>query len=70
MTTRIEKDFRFRSAVHFENKFEVNSYALTLSMLVETESLREQNIALSRITYFLDMYYKTAYSYSLKTKSL
>jgi len=54
MTTRIEKDFRFRSAVHFENKFEVNSYALTLSMLVETESLREQNIALSRITYFLE----------------
>ncbi len=30
MTTRIEKDFYFQTGVHFENKFYVNSYDLTL----------------------------------------
>lgn len=54
MTTRIEKDFYFQAAVRFENKFYLNIYDLTLSMLVETESIREQNIAIERINYFLN----------------
>ena len=53
MTTRIEKDFYFQTAVHFENKFYVNSYDMTLSMLVETDSIREQNVAMDRTTHFL-----------------
>lgn len=53
MNTRIEKDFYFQTAVHFEDKFYVNTYDLTLSLLVETESIREQNIAMERAEYFL-----------------
>jgi hypothetical protein len=53
MNTRIEKDFYFQTAVHFEDKFYVNTYDLTLSLLVETESIREQNIAMERTEFFL-----------------
>lgn len=53
MTTRIEKDYFFQAAVRFEGKFYVNVYELTLSMLVETDSIREQTIAIERIDYFL-----------------
>jgi len=53
MTTRIEKDWIFSAAVHFDNKFLINTYELTLSMVVETEATREQNIAMERIDYFL-----------------
>jgi hypothetical protein len=53
MSTRIEKDFYFHCAAHFEGKFYINSYELTASMLVETESIREQNVAMERIEYFL-----------------
>ena len=53
MSTRIEKDFYFQTAVHFEGKFYINSFELTLSMLVETESIREQNVAMDRATYFI-----------------
>lgn len=53
MSTRIEKDFYFQTAVHFEGKFYVNSYDITLSILVETTSIGEQNIAMERTDYFL-----------------
>lgn len=53
MTTRIEKDYKFNSAVHFDEKFLMNTYELTLSMVVETESVREQNIAMERLEYFI-----------------
>lgn len=54
MNTRIERDFSFQTAVHFENKFYVASYMLTLSMLVETDSIREQNVAMDRTVHFLN----------------
>lgn len=53
MTTRIEKDFYFQTAVHFEDKFYINSYDLTISVLVETDSIREQNVAMDRASHFL-----------------
>lgn len=53
MTTRIEKDYNFTAAVHFDNKFLMNYYNLTLSMVVETEAIREQNIAMERLEYFI-----------------
>lgn len=53
MSVRIEKDFYFQAALHFEGQFYVNSYDLTLSMLVETDNIREQNIAMERTTHFL-----------------
>ena len=54
MNTRIEKDFYFSAAVHFGDKFYVNSYDFTLSMLVETDSIHEQNVAIGRINYLLE----------------
>jgi hypothetical protein len=53
MHTRIEKDAFFQAAIHFEGCFYVNTYEITLSMLVETESIREQMIALERLNCFL-----------------
>lgn len=53
MSARIEKDFSLQTAVHYENEFFVNSYLLTLSMLVETDSFREQNIAMDRAAHFI-----------------
>ena len=54
MTTRIEKDWVFNAGVHFDNKFIINNYQITLSMMVETESVREQNIAMERLEYFIN----------------
>lgn len=53
MSTRIEKDFFFQAAVRFEENFYINLYDFTLSMLVETENIREQNIAIERLDYFI-----------------
>lgn len=53
MATRIEKDFTFQTAVHFEEKFCLNIYDITLSLLVETECAREQNVAMDRAIHFL-----------------
>jgi len=55
MATRIEKDFTFQAAVHFEGKFCLNIYDITLSMLVETECAREQNVAMDRAVHFLQV---------------
>jgi len=53
MATRIEKDFNFQTAVHFEDKFCLNVYETTLSLLVETENPYEQNVAMDRVIHFL-----------------
>lgn len=53
MNTRIERDFCFQTGLYFEDKFHIGVYDITLSMLVETESIKEQNIAMERIIYFL-----------------
>ena len=55
MNTRIERDFVFDCAIHFAKGFYINSYDLTLSMLIETESIREQNIALDRLMHFMSV---------------
>lgn len=52
MSTRIEKDFIFHSAVHFNEKFYINSFKTTLSISVESEDIREQNVAMDRLEYF------------------
>jgi hypothetical protein len=53
LATRIDRDFTFQAAVHFEGKFLLNYYDVTLSMDVQTESIKEQNIAMDRVLYFL-----------------
>lgn len=54
MNTRIEKDFCFQAGLYFENEFHINIYDISLSMLVETDSIKEQNIAMERASYFLN----------------
>jgi hypothetical protein len=53
MSQRIEKDFVFDTAIHFGKTFYLNQYSMTLSMLIETANIVEQNIALERIQYFI-----------------
>jgi hypothetical protein len=53
MHTRIEKDTFFQAGIHFRGSFYVNTYEITLSMLVETEVVREQTIAMERMNHFL-----------------
>ena len=53
MNIRIEKDAFFQAGLHFEGSFYVNTYDVTLSMLVETDLVREQMIAMERLNHFL-----------------
>lgn len=52
--TRIERDFCFQTGLYFEDKFHIGVYDITMSMLVETDLIKEQNIAMDRIIYFLN----------------
>lgn len=54
MTTRIERDFEFQAGVYFKDEFLMNLYTVSLYMEVETDSIREQNVAMERIKYFLN----------------
>lgn len=51
--SKIQKDFVFESAIHFEEKFRINFYEMTVMMEVITDDQREQNIAIERINYYL-----------------
>ena len=53
MTTRIEREFSFQAGVYFKEEFLMNVYTISLFMEVETESIREQNVAMERIKFFL-----------------
>ena len=53
MNPKIEKTFTLYAAVHFQDKFIINLYDFSVSMEVETDSVKEQNIAMDRIKYFL-----------------
>ena len=53
MTTRIQHEFTFQSGVYCEGRFLMNIYEISLCMSVETDSIREQNIAMERISYYL-----------------
>lgn len=53
MATKIEREFAFQAGVYFEGEFLMTIYELSLKMEVNTESIKEQNIAMDRIHYFL-----------------
>lgn len=55
MNARISREFALQSAIHYENNFLLNTYLLDIMMDVTTEDIREQNIALERIKYLLDV---------------
>jgi hypothetical protein len=54
LATKIEREFAFQAAVHFEGTFVMTIYELALGMEVDTASIKEQNIAMDRIHYFLN----------------
>lgn len=60
MNIQIHKDFTFLAAIHFEKKFMLNLYELSAQMEVLTENVREQNIAIERMNYFLGTYIEDA----------
>lgn len=53
MGASIERDFEFHGGVYFENAFMITVYSFTLFMEVNTDSIREQNIAMERIKYLV-----------------
>lgn len=56
MTTRIQREFTFQAGVYYDSQFLMNIYEISLCIDVETDSLREQNIAMERISFFLSEY--------------
>lgn len=54
MTARINRSFEFQAGVHFKDSFYMNLYDISVDFLVNSESIREQNIALDRIKYFIE----------------
>lgn len=53
MNTIIEKDFDFQACVHFQDTFLMNIYEFTLIIEVNTDNIREQNVAMDRIKYLV-----------------
>lgn len=53
MTARIIRGFQFQTGVYFSGDFYVNMYEMQLQFNVLSESIKEQNIALDRIKYFI-----------------
>ena len=52
MTTRILREFAFQAGVYFEEEFSMNMYGVSLGMEIQTDSIREQNIAMERLKYY------------------
>ena len=53
MSARINRSFEFQAGVRFDDDFYMNQYDISVDFIVDSESIREQNIALERIKYFL-----------------
>lgn len=53
MITRIERDIFFVAGIHFDDSYFINTYDLTLSMLVETDIPKEHHIAMERLDHFV-----------------
>lgn len=51
MTARISRQFNFQAAIHFENKFIINTYDIVLFMDILTEDAYQQTVALERIKF-------------------
>ena len=53
MSTLISRDFTFPAAVHYDNSFIMNTYHMGLDMILLTDNIRHQNIAMERVKYYL-----------------
>jgi len=54
LSNQIVRDFEFQAGVYFKNSFLMNLYKITIHMNVETENIKEQNIAMERLKFFLN----------------
>lgn len=55
MTARVSRDFAFDAGIHTDNSFIINHYEITLHIDVYSDDVREQNIALERIKYIIEV---------------
>lgn len=55
MSAKISRSFILQAAIHYEENFIINNYEMDLYMDVNTENIREQNIAMDRIKYLFDV---------------
>ena len=53
MTARVQRDLAFMAGVYCEDQFSMCLYDVSLCIDIETNSIREQNIAMERISFFL-----------------
>ena len=53
MTARISKSFVFQAGVYFNDTFVMNVYDIDMSFNIQTENIREQNVALERVKFFI-----------------
>lgn len=54
MSAKVARSFEFQAAVHFDGIFAMNAYNIELTIDVQTEDPREQQIALERIKYIVN----------------
>lgn len=53
MTSRLQQEFSFQAGVYKEDAFLMNVYDMSVVMNIETDDIREQNIAAERVSYYL-----------------
>jgi hypothetical protein len=53
MSNKIQKEFTFMTAVHFNGKYMVNLYEMNAIMIIESLDSDNQNIAIERISHFI-----------------
>ena len=69
MNIRLKKDYFFNTGLVYDNEFFVNSYALTIDLLTQTEDPDEQNIAYQRINFWISSVLNHSILISEKSKS-
>lgn len=53
MTARIARSFDFQTGTFFTGDYFINAFEVDVQFTVETDSIREQNIALERIKFYI-----------------
>ena len=53
MATRITRELSFQAGTYYDEQFLMNIYEMNICIEIDTESIREQNIAMERIQYFV-----------------
>lgn len=56
MPSHITKDMAFFAGIHLEDSYMINLYECDLSMVINTDDVREQRVAIERITHFMANY--------------